>query len=435
MQRSRETTAYQNKLTDPETAVRAVRDGDAITVPTGAGEPPALLKALAGRKQDLRGVTIWQTLPVRNYGLADPETADNIRYSTMFLGGTTRKGAQEGWAPAVPGHFSDMPELYRRKLYPCDVVLAIASPMDAHGYFSISLGTDYTMAAMTMAREVILEVNENVPFCYGDCHIHVDQVTTIVENNDPLIELPHAPYTDEEKAMGALVADLIPDGATIQMGIGGVPNAVVAQLSEKNDLGIHTEMMGEGILRLVESGVVTNRKKNIRPGLMMATFALGSKALYEFMDHNPMIEMHPVDVTNDPFNIGQHDNLHSINSTLQVDLIGQCGSESIGSLPYSGTGGQADFVRGANRSKGGKAIIVVPSTAKGGEVSRIAPVLLPGTHVTTHKNDVNYVVTEFGVAQLRGKSYADRARALIEIAHPKFRDELTEAAKEHRIFR
>ena len=229
-----------------------------------------------------------------------------------------------------------------------------------------------------------------------------------------------------ELGIGRHVAQLIPDGATLQIGIGAIPDAVVQQLGDKNDLGIHTEMFGDGILSLVEAGVVTNTAKNLHPGKMLATFALGSHHLYEYMHRNPGLEIHPVDVTNDPFLAGQNDNLHSINGTLAVDLIGQCGSETLGHLPYSGSGGQVDFVRAANRSRGGKAIIVLPSTARGGTVSRIVATLAPGTHVTTGKNDVDYVVTEYGVARLRGQSARARARALIDIAHPDFRDQLAE---------
>ena len=232
-----------------------------------------------------------------------------------------------------------------------------------------------------------------------------------------------------QEAIGKYVADMIEDGATLQIGYGAIPDAVVMQLTHKKDLGVHTEMIGDGIMTLVEAGVITNRRKNYLPGKMIATFGLGSKKLYQFMDRHPAVEMHPVDFTNDPYLAGQNDKLIAINATMQIDFLGQCGSESQGIKPYSGTGGQADFVRAANRSRGGKAFIVLPSTAKDDTISRIAPTLTPGTHVTTSKNDIDYVVTEYGVAQLRGQSAQHRAKALISIAHPKFRDELTEAAK------
>jgi len=249
-----------------------------------------------------------------------------------------------------------------------------------------------------------------------------------VESAEPLLELAPVTIGPVERAIGASVAELIPDGSTLQIGIGGIPDAVVQQLADKNDLGVHSELFGDGLLSLLKAGVVTNQRKNLHRGKMLASFALGSRQLYEYMHRNPALEMHPVDVTNSPFLAGQNDSLHSINGTLQVDLIGQCGSESLGYRPYSGTGGQLDFVRAANLSKGGKAFIVLQSTAKNGTVSCIVPTLSPGTHVTTGKNDVNYVVTEYGVAQLRGRTARERARALIGIAHPDFRAELTDAA-------
>lgn len=310
-----------------------------------------------------------------------------------------------------------------------DVVLSMASPMDAHGYFSLSLGTDYTMAAIAKARDVVLEVNPNVPFAYGNCHVHISQVSAVVENAEPLLEVGLPAIGPVQEAIGRHVAGMIDDGSTLQIGYGGIPDAVVMQLTHKNDLGVHTEMLGDGILSLIERGVVTNRRKTWMPGKSIATFALGSARLHRFMDRNPALEMHPVQFTNDPALAARNDNLIAINATLQVDLLGQCGSESLGPAPYSGTGGQSDFVRAANRSRGGKAIIVLPSTAVGGTISRIVPVLSPGTHVSTSKNDVDYVVTEHGVAQLRGKSARERAQALIAIAHPDFRAELAAQAK------
>lgn len=236
-----------------------------------------------------------------------------------------------------------------------------------------------------------------------------------------------------QEAIGKHVADMIPDGATLQIGYGGIPDAVVMQLTHKHDLGVHTEMVGDGIMTLVEAGAITNARKNFMPGKMVATFALGSKKLYQFLHRNQALEMHPVSLTNDPYIAGQNDDLHAINATMQIDFLGQCGSESLGFLPYSGTGGQTDFVRAANRSKGGKAFIVLPSTAKNDTISRIVPCLSAGTHVSTTKNDINYVVTEFGVAQLRGKSARQRCEALIAIAHPNFRQELREAARKMKL--
>ncbi len=420
---------YQAKRMGAADAVRHVKNGDMIVVPTGVGEPPALLTALSDQRRDFRGVQVAQILPLRKYGYFDPETVDHVRHTAYFFGGASRAGGQEGWIDYIPAYFSELPQLIERKLIPADVVFSMASPMDEHGYFSLSLGADYTMAAVENARAVVLEVNPNVPFANGDCHIHISQVTALVESDEPVLEVGLPKIGPVQEAIGKYVAELIPNGATLQIGYGGIPDAVVMQLTDKHDLGIHTEMVGDGIMTLVEAGVVTNRKKNYHHGKMLATFTLGSKKLYQFMHRNPALEMHPVNFTNDPFLAGQNDNLHAINATMQIDLLGQCGSESLGFKPYSGTGGQADFVRAANRSNGGKAFIVLPSTAKDDTITRIVPTLSAGTHVTTSKNDINYVVTEHGVAQLRGKSAKQRAEALIGIAHPDFRGELREAAK------
>lgn len=425
---------YAKKKMSAVDAISLVRDGDLIVVPTGVGEPPALLNALSEQRKRLHDVKVAQILAIRKFGYIDPETVAHVRHVALFYGAATRAGGQAGWIDFIPNYFSEIPSLIERGQIASDVVFTLASPMDAHGYFSLSLGADYTMAAVAKARAVVLEVNPNVPFAYGNCHVHISQVAALVENSEPVLEVGLPKIGPVQEAIGKYVADLIDDGATLQIGYGGIPDAVVMQLTHKRDLGIHTEMIGDGILTLLESGAVTNRRKNYLPGKMVATFALGSSRLYQFMDHNPALEIHPVDFTNAPTLAGQNDNLVAINATLQIDLLGQCGSESLGHLPYSGTGGQADFVRAANLSKGGKAFIVLPSTAKEDSLSRIVPVLSPDTHVSTSKNDINYVVTEFGVAQLRGKSAGQRARELIGIAHPNFREELTGQAKRMGLF-
>ena len=420
---------YQSKLVSAADAIDQIKDGDFIIIPTGVGEPPALLTALSEQRRRFRDVKLGQILAVRKYGYFDPETVDHVRHVAFFYGAASRAGGQAGWVDFIPSYFSEMPSQIERGQIPADVVLSMASPMDQHGYFSLSLGADYTMAAVARARAVVLEVNPNVPYANGNCHVHISQVTALIESSDPVMEVGLPKIGPVQQAIGKYVADMIDDGSTLQIGYGGIPDAVVMQLSAKHDLGIHTEMIGDGILSLIESGAVTNRKKNYLPGKMVATFALGSRKLYQFMDRNPALEIHPADFTNDPYLAGKNDNLVAINATLQIDLLGQCGSESLGHLPYSGTGGQSDFVRGANRSRGGKAFIVLPSTAKDDSITRIVPVLSPGTHVSTSKNDINYVVTEFGVAQLRGKSAKQRAQELISIAHPDFRAELTESAR------
>ena len=420
---------YLEKRMAASDAVRQVQNGDFIIVPTGVGEPPALLTALSEQRHDFHGVKVAQILAMRKYAYLDPATVAHVQHVAFFYGGATRAGGQAGWVDFLPNYFSEIPAQIERGQIPADVVFSMASTMDEHGYFSVSLGADYTLAAINKARAVLLEVNPNVPFACGNCHVHISQVTALVESSEPVLEVGLPKIGPVQEAIGKYVADLIDDGSTLQIGYGGIPDAVVMQLTHKHDLGIHTEMIGDGIMTLVEAGAVTNRRKNYLPGKMVATFALGSAKLYRFMHRNPGLEIHPVDFTNSPELAGRNDNMVTINATLQIDLLGQCGSESLGSAPYSGTGGQSDFVRAANRSNGGKAFIVLPSTAKGDAISRIVPVLSPGTHVSTSKNDINYVVTEYGVAQLRGKSAKQRALALIGIAHPDFRAELTAQAR------
>ncbi len=418
---------YQSKLVSASQAISHVRDGDCIIIPTGVGEPPQLLTALSEQRRRFNDVCVAQILALRKYGYLDPATVSHVRHVSMFYGPASRPGGQAGWIDFIPNYFSEIPQLIEQNNIAADVVFSMASPMDEHGYFALSLATDYTMAAVAKARTIVLEVNANVPFTHGECHVHVSQVSALIESSDPLFEVGMPVINPVQAAIGKYVGEMIDDGATLQIGFGAIPDAVVIQLAEKHDLGVHTEMIGDGILALVEAGAVTNRKKNFHPGKMLATFALGSQKLYRFMHHNPMLEMHPVSYTNDPAIAGLNDNLMSINATLQIDLLGQCGSESLGGSPYSGTGGQSDFVRAANRSKGGKSFIVLPSTAKNDSISRIVPTLADGTHISTSKNDINYVVTEFGVAQLRGKSNRQRAEELISIAHPNFRAELRAA--------
>jgi acyl-CoA hydrolase len=420
---------YDRVAMTAESSVTLVHDGDTVVVPVAAGEPPEFLEALSERRHEVRDVTVSQLLPMRSYDYLSPYTVGNIRLNSFFVAPPARLGAREGWVDVTPTHFSEVPNLYRRGDIHADVAVSIASPMDEHGYFAISLGPAYTMAAIKAARTVILEVNPGVPYAAGHCHVHVSRVDAVVESARPIATIQPLPIGDVERAIARYVADLIPDGATLQIGIGAIPEAVVSLLGTKNDLGIHTELLNDGIMKLARAGVVTGLRKNVHIGKMIAAFALGSPELYRFMHRNPSVEMHPVDVTNTPHIAGLNDNLHSINSSISVDFAGQCGSESMGPVPYSGTGGQADFVRAAAISKGGKSFIVLPSTAKGGTVSRIVPMLAPGTHVSTHKNDVDYVVTEWGIVRLRGRSLRDRARALIEIAHPDFRPELHEAAR------
>ncbi|MBR7779615.1 acetyl-CoA hydrolase/transferase family protein [Undibacterium rugosum] len=420
---------YTEKQCMPEEALQVLHNGDWIVVPTGVGEPPALLTALSERRRYFQNIRVAQILAVRKYGYFDPATEQHVRHVAYFFGAASRPGGQAGQIDFIPSYFSEMPMLIERGLMPVDVVFALASPMNEEGYFSLSLAADYTMAAIAKARAVLLEVNSNVPFAYGNCHVHISQVTRLIESTEPVTEVGLPVIGPVQQAIGQYVAEMIEDGSTLQIGYGGIPDAVVMQLVQKKDLGIHTEMIGDGILKLIESGAVTNRRKNYLPGKTVATFALGSRKLYDYMHQNPALEMHPVDFTNDPYLAAKNDHLVAINATLQIDLLGQCGSESLGHFPYSGTGGQVDFVRAANRSRGGKAFIVLPSTAKNDSISRIVSTLTPGTHVTTGKNDMNYVVSEYGVAQLRGKSARQRVLEMIAIAHPDFRAELRDQAR------
>ena len=421
---------YRSKLVTAAEAATRVRDGDTVLVASAVGEPPTLLQALASRRAELNDVTLSQLLPLSPQAYMDLDSAPHIRHRSLFLSAAVRAGFPAGWADLVPCHFSEIPRLVRRGEQRCEVVMSLASPMDAHGYLSISLSPDFTMAAIERTRDLVLEVNPNVPYAFGNCHVHVSQVSALIETETPLREVGLPKINEVQKTIGAYAAELVRDGDTLQIGYGSIPDAVVMQLTGKKDLGIHTEMIGDGLISLLEAGAVTGRRKNFMPGKIVATFGMGTRRLYDAMDRNPMLEMHPVDFTNDPAIAGQNDNLVAINATLQVDLFGQCGSESLGPNPYSGTGGQTDFIRAANRSNGGRGIIVLPSTAKGDTISRIVPTLTPGTIVSTSKNDVNYVVSEYGIAQLRGKSLRQRASELISIAHPAFRQELTLAARQ-----
>jgi acyl-CoA hydrolase len=422
---------YQEKLVSAEGAAAAVESGDHIWFPVGAGEPYSFICALAARKESLKDVTTYQILPAKP-GYFDEETSHYIKHNSLFTSGASREAVQAGWSDFTPNYFHELPRLIR-EYWSADVAGAIVSPMDEHGFFSMGLGVDYTWEAIKKAKKVIFEVNPDAPRCHGNCQVHISQVTHIIECDDPIPELPPAPLSEIDKAIGGYVAEMVEDGSTLQIGFGGVPNAVCKALENKHDLGIHTEMMTEGIMELVACGAVNNSRKNFYPGKMLGTFAWGTKRLYEFMHCNPMLEMHPVDFTNDPYIIAQNDNMVSINSSIEIDFLGQCCSESMGTKQWSGTGGQVDFFRGANVSKGGKGFVTMPSTAKGGTLSRIVPTLKPGAVVTTNKNDVDHVVTEYGVAKMRGQSARQRALGLIRISHPDFREELKAAAKEMNI--
>ncbi|MBT1074183.1 acetyl-CoA hydrolase/transferase family protein [Geobacter grbiciae] len=424
---SRYEQEYQQKLSTAEEVAATVKSGDHLCFPICAGEPTLFVKALAARKHELERVVVNQQHHLCPDYLTE-ESAPHIRVNSWFTSHVSRKAVQNGWADFVPNYFHEVPKLLR-EYWPVDIAGTVVSPMDEHGFFTCSLSVAYTMEAVKKANRVVVQVNPNAPRTHGNCHIHISDVDFIIETDDPIVELAIPPITPIEEAIGGYIAELIEDGSTLQLGIGGIPNAVCKALLRKRDLGIHTEMITDGMVDLMFSGAVNNSKKNLLAGKTLGTFALGTKRLYEFMNENPMIEMHPVDFTNNPYNIGQNDKVVAINATIEVDLLGQCCSESLGHVQWSGTGGQADFVRGANISRGGKSFITTAATAKNGTVSSIVPTLKPGAAVTTNKNDVDYVVTEFGVAKLRGQTARQRALNLINIAHPDFREELTAEAR------
>jgi 4-hydroxybutyrate CoA-transferase len=380
------------------------------------------------RAPELKNVEIVHMVAMGPAKYAQPGMESSFRHNALFVGASTRKAVEEKRADHTPCFFSEIPRLFKNKILPVDAALIQVSPPDENGFCSFGVSVDYTMAAAECATTVIAQVNSRMPRT-GGARIHLDAIHYIVEKDEPLLELKPPVISDVEKLIGGNVASLIPDGATLQMGIGAIPDAVLLFLKDKKDLGIHSEMFSDGVVVLAEAGVITNRKKTINTGKFMATFLMGTRRLYDFIDSNPDVELHPVDYINDPYVIGQHENMISINSALQVDLMGQVNAEMIGARQFSGIGGQVDFVRGVSRSPGGKSIIALPATASGGKISRIACELDRGAAVSTSRNDVHHIVTEYGVAELRGKSIRERAQALIAIAHPDFREALAAEAK------
>jgi len=417
---------YKEKVTTAKEAVKLIQPGDRVVVGLGVGEAFALTDAMAQNHKAYKDVEIVQMLPLGNTAYAAADMADNFRYNSLFVSGKTRKVISEGSGDFTPCYFSRIPMLWNGDL-PADVALVQVSPPDEHGYCSFGVAVDYIKHAAENAKKRIFQVNKYMPRTLGDSFIHVSQMDCIVEHDSPLIEIPAPAISDVEKAIGENCAALVRDGDCLQLGIGAIPEAVLLFLKERKDLGIHTEMFSDGVMDLVNAGVVNSSKKNLNNGKIVATFLMGSKKLYDFVDNNPMVAMHPVSYTNDPYLAGQNDNLVSINSCVQVDLLGQVSSETVGMTQISGVGGQVDFVRAAAISKGGRSIIAMPSTAKGGQISKIVPILDEGAVVTTNRYDVEYIVTEYGAANLRNRTNKDRARMLIDIAHPSFRDELKAA--------
>ncbi len=423
---------FRNKLRAPAEAAALIPDGSFIVQGLAVGEPPAMLEAVADRAKDggYTSLTMTSLLPMAASArtVLAPEVRDVIHWESIFASGADRGLIAEGQATFTPAFFHQVPRLIT-EFMDVNVAMTCVSRMDRHGYMSLGTNVDVAKAAIAAADIVILEVNPNMPRVHGDSWVHISDAAVVVEHEAPLNELPVPPDRPEDEAMGQLIADLIPDGACIQLGIGGVPNAVAKSLSNHKNLGIHTEMFVDSMVELVEQGIVTGTEKTFHPGKALYAFAAGSRRMYEFLDDNPLIEAHPVSYTNFPPNIARNDNLISVNSTIEVDLTGQCCSESMGSAQFSGTGGQHDYARGAFDSRGGKSIIAFYSTAKSGEVSRVVSTLTPGAVVTTPRNEVHYVASEYGVANLKGKTTRHRAEAMISLAHPKFRDQLTHDAK------
>jgi acyl-CoA hydrolase len=419
---------YREKLTTAEKALALVRSGDRVYIQPGCAEPESLVRALVGRAPELRDVEIVHMMTLGCADYVNPEYSASFRHNSLFVGANVRNAVDNGQADYTPIFLAEIESLFLSGEMPIDVVLLQVSPPDHQGYMSLGASVDCTLTAARCARSVIAEVNPQMPRTHGDSFLNVRNVTAIVECSHPLLELPPTPYTDLHRKIAENVANLIPDGATLQLGIGGIPDAVLSCLGDHKDLGIHSEMVSDGIIPLIESGVINGEKKTLLKGKVVAGFVLGTKKLFRFIDDNPFFEFRTIQFTNDPFNIARNDKMVAINSALQIDLTGQVCSDSVGIRPYSGVGGQLDFVRGAARSKGGKPIIALPSSAKHGTISRIAPVLDPGAGVVTSRADVHYVVTEYGVAYLHGKTLRQRAEALIAIAHPMFRDELHDFA-------
>ncbi len=422
---------YRNKVVSAQGAAQIIKSNQRIYLGGGAAVPQRLLQALVARAPELRGVEIVHVLAFGDAPHLAPELQDSFRHRALFIGDNARAAVQSGRADFVPIFLSEIPRLFRDGSLPLDVALIQVSPPDEHGFCSFGCEVGCTKPAAQSAKIVIAEINRRMPRVLGDSFIHVSKLNYAVEVDYPLPEAPQAGSTDAHRQIGKRIADLIPDGATMQLGIGSIPDAVLAQVIDKRDLGVHSELFSDGVIDLVERGVITNERKTLHPGKIIAGFLFGSQRLYDFAQDNAMIELHPSDYVNDPFIIAQNDHMIAINSAIEVDLTGQVCADSIGPAIYSGIGGQLDFVRGAARSRGGKPIIALPATAKDGALSRIVPQLKPGAGVVTSRGDAHYVVTEYGVAELHGRSIRERVKAMIGIAAPPFRAELEKYARQN----
>lgn len=426
---------YQEKLTTPDKIARQVQSGWLLGMDTATSQTPAIMTAIAEhiRSSDITGVKVQALLDAYPFEFyTDPTLAGKMTGYSWFSSSAARKAVNAGYADIIPAYYRDFPTRIRAE-YDYDAVCVEVAPMDRHGYFSLALNGSYIDAMLDKTKRIFLEVNDRQPRGLCGSLIHISQVDAIVEYNHDLPVLPPVQLDEVSKTIGGLIAERIPDGACLQLGIGAIPDATGMALKSKHDLGIHTEMFTDSMVELIECGAVNNSKKQIHRGKTVTTFAFGSQRIYDYIDDNPAVEILPVEYVNDPDVICQNDNMISINAAVEVDLFGQVCAESVGTKHMSGSGGQIDYVRGACQSRGGKSFIAFTSTAKGGTISKIKPILTPGAVVTTSKNDVDYIVTEYGVAHLRGRSLGERARQLIAIAHPDFRDELTFEAKKRGI--
>jgi 4-hydroxybutyrate CoA-transferase len=418
-------TLYDERLTDADTALKSVGNGDRVVIPFAAGQPKSILDALGRRIEELERVTVAQLVTItKDLPYLDEGRVEKVEFISSYAGARTRDHINKGTGAFAPVFLKDFPRMYSTEYDP-DVALIHVTPPDKHGYVSLGVAVDHNKASAEHARVVIAEINDQMPRCHGDCFLHVSELTHIVVNNHPMLEIPRPQITDIERKIGENVASLICDGDCLQLGIGSIPDATLLFLKDKRHLGIHTEMFSDGIVDLFEAGVIDNSRKTLHKGKMISSFLMGTRRLYDFVDDNPNVWMFPCSYTNDPYIIAQNENMVSVNSSVEVDLMGQAASESIGPAQYSGVGGQVDFIRGALASKNGRAILALPSTAgKNNEFSKIVARLGAGTPVSTTRNDVDYVVTEYGIAKLRFKTLRQRAEQLIGIAHPSFREEL-----------
>jgi len=418
----RSAALLDQKRCPPEAVLELIPEGADLVVPLANGEPTALLDVIEDASGQLSNVHIHQMHALHDRRYLHGEFPGSLRHVSYFLSHVTRGPYRKGHVDLVPSHFSEVP-LHLEHSTRCSAIIAAASPPDRHGYFSLGTNADY-VASFIGKVPFFLEVTPAMPRTFGRNQLHVSQIAGYAESERQLLEVPPPEPGREERRIAEFVVQRIRNGATIQMGIGAIPNAVLALLEDHQDLGVHTELVSDGIVDLFERGVITGTRKRLNTGKIVTTFALGTRRLYDFLEDNPSVEFWPVNYVNNPRVIAREDNFVSVNATLEVDLLGQCASESIGSRQYSGSGGQSDFARGCMYSTGGVAVIVLRSTNSDGSISRIRPQLTAGAVVTTNKNTVDNVVTEYGVAELRGRSIRERARALIEIAHPDFRDEL-----------